>query len=227
MYNQKIKIDKNNFLNVKIEAFFDNEFSNKELKQIQNFYNEKNKKINFEEKVKVNGICYKNRAKLIATWQSESKQSENALGFVMFNPSFANPKSSDDTLRNAIRFANQEGYNKIIIFNLFPIRISGSNFVCKYYTKEFLKTYKCDINFDDLPEEVVLCWGKLPKHIPYINTIIEKLYSELIGKNKVLYQITNEDFQRHLSSPSINSIGGIKQLKLTQLSSIYKFNNNI
>lgn len=63
----------------------------------------------------------------------------------------------------AIKFANKEGYNKIIVFNLFPIRISGADFVCKYYTKEYLKNYKCEINFDDLPKDVVLCWGKLPK----------------------------------------------------------------
>ena len=141
----------------------------------------------------------------------------------MFNPSFANPKSSDDTVRNAIKFANKEGYNKIVIFNLFPIRISGADFVCKYYSKEFLKDYKCEINLDDLPGNVVLCWGKLPKNIPYIDTIIEKLYSEL-SKNKTLYQITEEDFQRHLSSPSVNSKGGIQQLKLTKIQSIYKFN---
>ena len=39
-----------------------------------------------------------------------------------------------------------------------------------------------------------------------------------------LYQITDENFQRHLSSPSVNSIGGIEQLKLTKIQSIYKFN---
>lgn len=42
--------------------------------------------------------------------------------------------------------------------------------------------------------------------------------------NKTLYQITDENFQRHLSSPSVNSIGAIEQLKLTKIQSIYKFN---
>ncbi len=223
MHNWKIKINNNEILNVNVDPCFDGEFCEKELKQIQKFYDKKSKKINFEEKVKINDICYKNRTKLIASWQSDSQNSEKALGFIMFNPSFANPKSSDDTVRNAIKFANKEGYNKIVIFNLFPIRISGADFVCKYYSKEFLKDYKCEINLDDLPGNVVLCWGKLPKNIPYIDTIIEKLYSEL-SKNKTLYQITEEDFQRHLSSPSVNSKGGIQQLKLTKIQSIYKFN---
>ena len=149
----------------------------------------------------------------------------------MFNPSFANLKSSDDTVRNAIKFANKEGYNKIIVLNLFPIRISEADFVCKSYTKEYLKNYKCEINLDDLPEKVVLCWRKLPKNIPYIDSIIEKLCSKLLKTdlknkrlNKTLYQITDENFQRHLSSPSVNSIGGIEQLKLTKIQSIYKFN---
>lgn len=143
--------------------------------------------------------------------------------YIMFNPSFANLKSSDDTVRNAIKFANKEGYNKIIVLNLFPIRISEADFVCKSYTKEYLKNYKCEINLDDLPEKVVLCWGKLPQNIPYIDSIIEKLCSEL-NKNKTMYQITNENFQRHLSSPSVNSIGRIEQLKLVKIQSIYKFN---
>ena len=231
MYSWKIKIDKNKLLDVKVDASFSNTFNKKELKQIQKFYDNKGKKIHFEEKVKVDGICYKNRTKLIASWHSESKNSEKALGLIMFNPSFANQKNSDDTVRNAIKFANKEGYNKIIVLNLFPIRISGADFVCKYYTKEYLKNYKCEINFDDLPEKVVLCWGKLPKNIPYIDSIIEKLCSELLKTdlknkrlNKTLYQITDENFQRHLSSPSVNSIGGIEQLKLTKIQSIYKFN---
>ena len=231
MYSWKIKIDKNKLLDVKVNASFSNTFNKKELKQIQKFYDNKGKKIHFEEKVKVDGICYKNRTKLIASWHSESKNSEKALGLIMFNPSFANQKNSDDTVRNAIKFANKEGYNKIIVLNLFPIRISGADFVCKYYTKEYLKNYKCEINLDDLPEKVVLCWGKLPKNIPYIDSIIEKLYSELLKTdlkkkrlNKTLYQITDENFQRHLSSPSVNSIGGIQQLKLTKIQSIYKFN---
>lgn len=225
MYNWQIKINKNEFLNVKVEVVFNSEFSKEEMQKIQKFYDNQNKKINFKEKVKVNGIYHKNRTKLIASWQSKSKQSENALGFIMFNPSFANPENSDDTIRNAIKFANQEGYNKIVVFNLFPIRISGSDFVCKYYKKEFLKKYECEIKFDDLPNAVVLCWGKLPKKIPYIDEIIEKLSSKLIDRNKKLYQITNDDFQRHLSSPSINAIKGISQLRLTEIKSIYKFNN--
>ena len=231
MYSWKIKIDKNKLLDVKVDASFSDTFNKEELKQIQKFYDNKGKKFHFEEKVKVDGICYKNRTKLIASWHSESKNSEKALGFIMFNPSFANLKSSDDTVRNAIKFANKEGYNKIIVLNLFPIRISEADFVCKSYTKEYLKNYKCEINLDDLPEKVVLCWRKLPKNIPYIDSIIEKLCSKLLKTdlknkrlNKTLYQITDENFQRHLSSPSVNSIGGIEQLKLTKIQSIYKFN---
>ena len=231
MYSWKIKIDKNKLLDVKVNASFSNTFNKEELKQIQKFYDNKGKKIHFEEKVKVDGICYKNRTKLIASWHSESKNSEKALGLIMFNPSFANQKNSDDTVRNAIKFANKEGYNKIIVLNLFPIRISGADFVCKYYPKEYLKNYKCEIKLDDLPEKVVLCWGKLPKNITDIDSIIEKLCSELLKTdlknkrlNKTLYQITDENFQRHLSSLSVNSIGGIEQLKLTKIQSISKFN---
>ena len=51
--------------------------------------------------------------------------------------------------------------------------------------------------------------------------ILEELKNNL--KGKILYQITNEDFQRHLSSPSINSYGGIKKLKLVKIEKLHLF----
>ena len=52
MHNWKIKINNNEILNVNVDPCFDGEFCEKELKQIQKFYDKKSKKINFEEKVK-------------------------------------------------------------------------------------------------------------------------------------------------------------------------------
>ena len=222
MYNWKINIDRNNFLDVKVDASFSDVFNKEELKRIQNFYNKKNKKINFVEKVKIDDICYKNRTKLIVSWKSE-QNTEKILGFIMFNPSFANPKNSDDTVRNAIRFAYKEGYSKIIIFNLFPIRISRADIICKYFTENFLKDYECKINFDDLPKNVVLCWGKLPQNIKGIDQIINNLCENLINQKKKLWQITNENFQRHLASPSINSVKKL-DLGLYPVNRVYKFN---
>lgn len=223
-YNWKIKIDNNKILDVEVEALFEGKFCKKELKRIQNCYNEKNKKINFEEKVKIDDICYKYRTKLVASWNTKAKESEETLGFIMFNPSFANPKNSDDTARNAIKFAQKNGCNKIVIFNLFPIRISRADIVRSYYSNEFLEKYECAINIEDLPNKVVLCWGKLPQKMHNIDLIIEKLYKNLQENHKCLYQITDEIFQRHLSSSSINSIGGIRGLNLSNIESIYKFN---
>lgn len=224
VWTVKKKDNKDKILKVKVEAYFDSEYSAKELKKIQEFYNKRNKKINFEEEVKVDGTCFKYRTKLILSWGEETQRE---LGFIMFNPSFANPKKSDNTARNAIMFADNQGFDKIIIFNLFPIRLSSADILCQYYENEKIsfKNYKCDINIDELPDEVVLCWGKLPKKITNIDDIIGNFYSELKKVNKKLYQITDEDFQRHLASPSINSISGKKTLGLNPLHSIYKFNN--
>ena len=218
MYNWKIKIDKNNFLDVKVEASFNDIFNEEELKRIQNFYDKTNKKINFVEKVKIDNICYKKRTKLIASWKAR-QNTDKILGFIMFNPSFANPENSDDTVRNAIRFAHKEGYNNIIIFNLFPIRISRADILCKYYSED----YECKINFDELPKNVVLCWGKLPQNIKGIDQIINNLCENLINQKKNLWQITNENFQRHLASPSINSVKKL-DIGLYPVNRVYKFN---
>ena len=61
----------------------------------------------------------------------------------------------------------------------------------------------------------------LGENIDNINTVLEELKNNL--KGKILYQITNEDFQRHLSSPSINSCGGIKKLELVKIKKLHLF----
>ncbi len=224
---KKLKIENWEINNIKCSgyAIFDKIFTEEYLNKIQNWYNKRDKNINFKKKVIINDIPYKNRYLLDVYWDN----GEKAIGFIMFNPSFANLNNPDNTIRNTIKYVNNlnQGYNRIIIQNLFPIRISGADFVCKYYKeelkKEFLKKYECKINFDILPNDVVLCWGKLPQKIPYIDKIIDKLYSKLKEKQKNLYQITNDNFQRHIASPSINAIKGINHLKLKDIKTIYKF----
>lgn len=220
----KVKNKDNVILNVDVKAFFHDTFNKKELEKIQSFYNSSKTKIDFAEKVKINGVYYKFRTKLSARWSLDNKNSKGKLGFIMFNPSFANPSKSDDTARNAIRFADKQGYNEIVIFNLFSIRISGAKFVQKYYA-DLSSNYKVDCIISDLPKDVVLCWGKLPEGMGNIDNVISKLCDDLKKHEKKLFQITDDEFQRHLSSQSINYKGGIRSLDLISVEHLYKFNS--
>jgi hypothetical protein len=137
----------------------------------------------------------------------------------MFNPSFANPEKPDTTIQNVIKYSDKFGYNSVIIYNLFSIRVSGANVVSNYYNNS--EEYSPEIYIENLPDDVVLAWGKLPQGIKGVDTVIDNLYQNL--KSKKLYQITDEDFQRQPAI--ISTIGGIKNLLLFPIEEgkIYKF----
>lgn len=216
--NWIVNIDKKTKLKVTGDAIYTGKFSKNEISTIQKLYRTS---LDFESSIKIDNINYKYRRSLNLEW--EGKQNKE-LGIIMFNPSFASPDKSDDTARNAVKFAYHHNYNKITIVNLLPIRMSDAKIVGKYYNTDFKKLKKDSIDkesLDLLPKEVVIAWGKLPENIDNINTVLEELKNNL--KGKILYQITNEDFQRHLSSPSINSCGGIKKLELVKIKKLHLF----
>ena len=216
--NWLVNVDKKTKLKVTGNALYTGKFSRNEISTIQKLYRSS---LDFESSIKIDNVNYKYRKSLILEWE---RKEEKELGFIMFNPSFASPDKSDDTARNAVKFAYHHNYNKITIVNLLPIRMSDAKVVGKYYNTDFKNLKKDSIDkesLDLLPKEVVIAWGKLPENIDNINTVLKELKNKL--KGKILYQITNEDFQRHLSSPSINSCGGIKKLELVKIKKLHLF----
>ena len=223
--------DEKSRLNVTGKASYTGVFSKEELSEIQKLYKDT---LNFESCIKINNVNYKYREFLKLEW--EDKQNKE-LGIIMFNPSFASPYKPDDTARNAVKFAHKICYNKITIVYLLPIRISNAKIVGKYYNTSntdntdlkkirLLNDFINEKSLKLLPTDVVIAWGKLPKNINNINVIIEELKNKL--EDKTLYQITNEKFQRHLSSSSINRYGR-KNLGKNGISvkDIYTFNKTV
>lgn len=225
--NWVINIKDEGKLIVNGNATYSDEFTENEINQIQKLYKEAKITKQFRNCIKIDFINYKYRDSLKLHLENKDKE-DKKLGFIMFNPSFASPDKPDDTARNAIKFAKKQGYNNITILNLLPIRISNAKIVGRYY-EEHNGTFENDCltkeELENLPDEIVICWGKLPKNIKNINNIIENL--EKLLSEKTLYQITEENFQRHLSSPSINKYGGINKLELTKIKNgiLYKFDN--
>lgn len=216
--NWIVNIDKKTKLKVTGNAIYTGKFSKNEISTIQKLYRSS---LDFESSIKIDNVNYKYRKSLNLEWEGKE---DKELGIIMFNPSFASPDKSDDTARNAVKFAYHHNYNNITIVNLLLIRMSDAKVVGKYYNTDFKKLKKDSIDkesLDLLPKEVVIAWGKLPENIDNINTVLKKLKNNL--KGKILYQITNEDFQRHLSSPSINSYGGIKKLELVKIKKLHLF----
>ena len=142
----------------------------------------------------------------------------------MFNPSFASPDKSDDTARNAVKFAYHHNYNKITIVNLLPIRMSDAKVVGKYYNTDFKKLKKDSIDkesLDLLPKEVVIAWGKLPENIElpkqkledeYEKNIIPNLYEKLWNKNEEKMNENAKNIEKIAVTDTYTVVSKVKEM---------------
>lgn len=66
--------------------------------------------------------CRKYRYRLTRSWMAHSGDEVNMVAFVGLNPSTADEKTLDPTLRRCVRFAMDWGYNAFCMVNLFAYR---------------------------------------------------------------------------------------------------------
>ena len=104
--NWIVNIDKKTKLKVTGAAIYTGKFSKNEISTIQKLYRSS---LDFETAIKIDNINYKYRRSLNLEWEGKE---DKELGIIMFNPSFASPDKSDDTARNAVKFAYHNNYNK-------------------------------------------------------------------------------------------------------------------
>jgi len=64
-------------------------------------------------------LCDKYRYTLTRVW---GENVENLMIFCMLNPSTADAKEDDPTIRRCVSFAKREGYDGIMVINLFALR---------------------------------------------------------------------------------------------------------
>ena len=80
---------------------------------------------------------------------------------------------------------------------MLPIRISNAEIVGRYY-EEHNETFENDCltekELKNLPDEIVICWGKLPKNIKNKNNNIENLEKLLKGDHLCILElpVTNQ-----------------------------------
>ncbi|MBA3483376.1 MAG: DUF1643 domain-containing protein, partial [Pirellulales bacterium] len=80
--------------------------------------------------VKVSGeasfsLCRKYRYSLLRRWAPPQEPDKPALRYCMFiglNPSTADERADDPTIRRCIRFARGWGYDGLVMANVFPLR---------------------------------------------------------------------------------------------------------
>ena len=91
-------------------------------------------------------------------WGPEPLQ--RVLGFVMLNPSTADAIEDDPTIRRCMSFAKRDGYDGIVVVNLFDFRATNPKALC--YAERDLSSRKNDPHigaaFKEC-DEVVFAWG--------------------------------------------------------------------
>jgi len=97
--------------------------------------------------------------------------------FIGLNPSTADEKKNDATIRRCIGFAKRWGYGGIIMLNLFAYRATDPDDMKDRVNPtgkrndEFIK--KICLAYPDVP--IVLCWGNHGKHLVRARHVLDVL----------------------------------------------------
>lgn len=113
-----------------------------------------------------------------------SDKDNTTVTFILYNPSYANPENSDETISNCIELAKQNSYSNIEIINLFSLRqtesskqdLKNTNSINKEFLNEYIK---------NLENDIVAAWGcgKDNKHKKYCKGIYDCLKFDLQFNN--------------------------------------------
>ena len=133
--------------------------------------------------IKKDALFNKNKTKrflLTRSWSDGKKQ--NSCVFVMLNPSNADSKNDDPTVKKCIHYSNMFGHNKLSVINLFPQistvpRLKDFSFCKKNHSivKEVISKN----------EFIYLAWGFNFKIKKWLKRILEnkRVYALEMSKN--------------------------------------------
>ena len=102
------------------------------------------------------------------------------------NPSTAEPHNLDNTLKSVSRIARTNGYDRWIMFNLYPQRATNPNYMHSECNKTLFKT-----NIKKIKEilkkynnpDIWAAWGTLIEKRNYLKQCLIQISSELDGSN--------------------------------------------
>lgn len=69
----------------------------------------------------------------------KNQRNSKILCVILKNPSKANNKTCDDTVRRVCNVANNHGYSEVIILNLFPYRSTNPKGLLNFYSNKYFK----------------------------------------------------------------------------------------
>lgn len=164
----------------------------------------------FKNKIKFEDYRYKHR--YYASYKISDKNN-TTLTFILYNPSYANPKILDETISNCIKLAKQNSYSNVEIINLFSLRQTESSKQSlekvNNINKEFLNEY-----IKNLDNDIVVAWGygKDNKHKKYCKEISEYLKNKNIFYIGINVEKINQYINRHPDKRVWNGVGGFNNV---------------
>ena len=116
--------------------------------------------------------CGRHRDWLLRRWGPPGL-AQDVIVFIGLNPSTANAKTDDPTIRRLIRFAQRDGYTKLEMLNLFTL-ISPDPKVLVGNPDAIGSANRRLVAYSQLNLPVVFCWGAFPeaKHQASIATAL-------------------------------------------------------
>ena len=102
--------------------------------------------------------CKKHRLQLWREWDSNLPK----VLFIMLNPSTADHKQDDPTLRRCIDYAKQWGYGGLYIGNLYSLRAADPKTLVKVSKFNHRDNYKHIVSIAQQCQLVVCAWGNYP-----------------------------------------------------------------
>ena len=108
--------------------------------------------------------------------------SEKTLFVFGINPSTADDKEPDPTIRKVMGFAEENGYTSFVMFNLYPQRATDPNDLPQEASKEIIQKNIEIISkliSQQVTSDILLAWGGLFYSRAYFSGCLKQLYENL------------------------------------------------
>lgn len=118
--------------------------------------------------------------------------SEKTLFVFGVNPSTADDKKPDKTIKKVMGFAERKGYKSFVMFNLYPQRATNPNDLPNEMDRimmdKNLEVISCILSLKK-EADVLLAWGGLIYSRAYLSLCLKEIYQSIKGSSLNFYRI--------------------------------------
>ena len=121
-----------------------------------------------------------------------SNQSKNPLLVFGINPSTADDKKPDRTIKKVMGFANRNGFDGFIMLNLYPQRTPNTNELHAELDEKLMQENlkQIELALKDIPNPTILAaWGNPIRQRKYLKECVKQIHYLTKGKNVKWQQI--------------------------------------